>query len=108
MLGAGWPVGATGQHGATALHWAGFHGNPAMARVILAHDPPLEAREKDYGMTALGWTIYGSLNGWYAESGDYAGTLELLLDAGAKAPPLTPEVKASDAVLAALRRRVKS
>lgn len=108
MLAAGWPVGAVGQHGATALHWAGFHGNAAMARVILEHHPPLEAREKDYGMTALGWTIYGSLNGWHAATGDYVGTLELLLAAGAKAPALTSELKGSEAVLAVLRRRAKA
>ena len=105
MLAAGWPVGAVGQHGATALHWAGFHGNAAMARVILPHHPPLEAREMDFGQTPLGWTIYGSINGWHAERGDYAAVLELLLDAGAIAPPLTPEVKATEAVLAVLRRR---
>ncbi len=108
MLAAGWPVGATGQHGATALHWAGFHGNARMARVILEHQPPLEARENDYGMTALGWTIYGSLNGWHAATGDYLGTLELLLDAGAKAPALTRDLKGSEAVLAALKRRANA
>jgi hypothetical protein len=108
MLAAGWPVGAVGQHGATPLHWAGFHGNAAMARVILPHHPPLEAREKDYGQTPLQWTIYGSINGWHAETGDYAGTLEVLLDAGAKAPPLTPETKGTEAVLAVLRRAVSN
>jgi hypothetical protein len=108
MLAAGWPVGAVGQHGATALHWAGFHGNAAMARVILPHHPPLEAREKDYGQTPLGWTIYGSINGWHAERGDYPAVLELLLNAGATAPPLTPEVKGTEAVLAVLRRRTKA
>jgi ankyrin repeat protein len=108
MLAAGWPIGTTGQHGATALHWAGFHGNVEMTRVILAHQPPLEAREKDYGMTALGWTIYGSLNGWHAERGDYIGVLELLLAAGAKAPPLTPELKASEKVLDFLKRRASA
>jgi ankyrin repeat protein len=108
MLRAGWPVGTVGQHGATALHWAGFHGNAAMAQVILPHHPPLEAREKDYGQTPLGWTIYGSLNGWHAERGDYAGVLELLLAAGAKAPPLTPELKATEAVLAVLRRHTRA
>lgn len=105
MLAAGWPVDATGQHGATALHWAGFHGNPAMARAILPHHPPLEARERDYGQTPLQWTIYGSINGWYADRGDYAGVLELLLDVGAKAPALTPDLKGSAAVLAVLRKR---
>jgi ankyrin repeat protein len=107
MLAAGWPIGAVGQHGATALHWAGFHGNAAMARVILAHHPPLEARDKDFGQTPLGWTIHGSINGWHTERGDYAAVVELLLDAGATAPPLTPEVKATEAVLAVLRRRTK-
>lgn len=105
MLAAGWPVDAVKQHGATALHWAGFHGNATMARVILAHHPPLEARDKDFGQTPLGWTIHGSLNGWHAEHGDYAGVLELLLEAGAAAPPRTADVKASEAVLAVLRRR---
>jgi hypothetical protein len=36
---------------------------------------------------------------------DYAWVLELLLDAGATAPPLTPEVKASEEVLAVLQRQ---
>ena len=108
MLAAGWPVDAVGHHGATALHWAGFHGNAAMARVILAHSPPLEAREKDFGQTPVGWTIYGSINGWHAERGDFAGVLELLLAAGAEPPPLTPAVKATEAVLAVLRRRAAS
>lgn len=105
MLAAGWPVDATGQHGATALHWAGFHGNPAMARVILPHHPPLEAKERDYGQTPLQWTLYGSVNGWYADRGNYPETLEILLDAGAKAPPLTADIKGTAAVLAVLRKR---
>ncbi len=105
MLAAGWPVGAIGRHGGTALHWAGFHGNAAMARVILPHHPPLEVRDNDFRQTPLGWTIYGSINGWHAEAGDYPGVLGLLLDAGALPPPLTPEVKATEAVLAVLRRR---
>lgn len=105
MLAAGWPVGTTGQHGATALHWAGFHGNPAMARAILPHHPPLEAREKDYGQTPLDWAIYGSVNGWHAATGDYVGVVEVLLEAGAKAPTVTKDLKASEPVRALLLRR---
>lgn len=105
LLTAGWPVGATGQHGATALHWAGFHGNAEMARVILAHQPPLEAIEKDFGMTALHWTAYGSVNGWHTATGDFVATAELLLDAGAKPPAVTKELKASAAVRELLTRR---
>lgn len=108
MLEAGWPVDTVGQHGATSLHWAGFNGNAVMTRAILAHHPALEVREKDFGLTPLGWTIYGSRNGWNAERGDYAGVLELLLDAGAKAPPLTADTEASEAVLAVLRRHARS
>jgi ankyrin repeat protein len=103
MLASGWPVDAVGHHGATALHWAGFHGNAAMAQVILGFDPPLEERERDFGQTPLDWTIYGSMNGWYTDSGDYAGVAELLLAAGANVP-LTPKVKGSEAVSAVLRR----
>ncbi len=105
MLAAGWPPDTTAQRGATALHWAGFHGNAAMAREILKYRPSLETKEKDYGLTALGWTIYGSLHGWHAQRGDYSGVLELLLDAGAQAPKLEPSLEASEAVLAVLRRR---
>ena len=32
MLGAGWPVNARGKHGATALHFAAWHGNLEMVR----------------------------------------------------------------------------
>jgi ankyrin repeat protein len=105
MLAAGWPVAAVGRHGATALHWAGFHGNPELARVILPFRPPLEAKEEDFGQTPLDWTLYGSLHGWYAGSGDYAGVLEQLLDAGAIVNRRRAEVQASEAVLAVLRRR---
>ncbi len=104
MLAAGWPVGTVGQHGATALHWAGFHGNPAMARVILAHQPPLEARDKDFGIdpAAAGRSTVRSMAGMPIAA-TTLGVLELLLAAGAKAPPLTAELKGSEAVLAALR-----
>ena len=36
MLEAGWPVDTPGEAGATALHWAGFHGNAEMARADTA------------------------------------------------------------------------
>ena len=105
MLAAGWPPDATGQHGATALHWAGFHGNAVMAREILKHGPALEFKESDYGGTAVGWTIHGSLKGWHPERGDYGAVMEMLLDAGAVAPAPEVKVEASEAVLAVLRMR---
>ena len=46
MLEAGWPADARGQHQATPLHWAGFHGNAEMARMLLAHAAPLDVRDR--------------------------------------------------------------
>lgn len=104
LLAAGWPADAVGRHGATALHWAGFHGSVELARAILEHQPPLEAREKDFGQTPLQWTLYGSVNGWYVDSGDYPRVAELLLEAGAIAPPITRDTTGTEAVIAVVRR----
>jgi ankyrin repeat protein len=101
MLASGLSVRARGQHGATPLHWAAFHGNEEMARVILHYDPPLEQTDDDYHGTPLGWAIHGSENGWHRESGNYGATVEVLLAAGAK-PPET--VDGTDAVREVLRR----
>ena len=105
MLDAGWPIDARGQHGATALHWAGFHGHTAIAREILKHNPPLEVKDADFNGTPLSWAVYGSVHGWRCKTGDYAGTVEQLLDAGAVAPPLSDEMAASEAVREVLRNR---
>jgi len=86
MLECGFPVDARGQHHATPLHWAAFHGNVEMARAILPFGPPLEATDADFSGTPLGWAIHGSEHGWYAQSGDYAATVALLLEAGASRP----------------------
>jgi len=83
MLAAGLPVNALGQHRATPLHWAAFHGNAEMAREILRHHPPLEATDADFQSTPLGWAIHGSEHGWHCRTGNYAATVEALLNAGA-------------------------
>jgi ankyrin repeat protein len=101
MLEGGLPVDSRGQHNATPLHWAAFHGNSEMAKIVLNHHPPLEARDADFDGTPLGWAIYGSENGWNADTGDYAGTVEALIEAGAKVPAA---VDGSDAVREVLRR----
>jgi len=99
MLACGLPVDARGQHQATPLHWASFHGNAEMARAILRFAPPLEATDADFKATPLGWAIHGSEHGWYSRSGDYAATVMLLLQAGAARPA---EAKGSAAVRAVL------
>jgi ankyrin repeat protein len=101
MLAAGLPVGATGQHGGTPLHWAAWHGNAEMARVILRYNPPLEQPSTDFHATPLGWAINGSEDGWYRQTGDYPATVEALIQAGAKLPK---KIDGSDAVRAVLRR----
>jgi ankyrin repeat protein len=86
MLECGWPVDARGQHRATPLHWAAFHGNCRMARVLLGHAPPLDAADADFHGTPLDWAIYGSERSWHAASGEYPATVRVLLEAGARAP----------------------
>jgi hypothetical protein len=86
MLKAGLPVAARGQHNATPLHWAAFHGNLEMVQAILPYGPPLEVTDADFNGTPLGWAIHGSREGWYRQTGDYAGTVEALLTAGACLP----------------------
>ena len=102
MLEAGWPVDVRGQHGGTALHWAAFHGNAAMAELILEHNPPLELLDSDFNATPLGWATHGSEHGWCCKTGDYAGTVEALLKAGAK--PLE-KIEGSETVRAVLQRK---
>lgn len=97
MLECGLPADARGQHQATPLHWAAFHGNAAMVRAILRFAPPLEATDADFSGTPLDWAMHGSEHGWQARSGDYAATVTLLLQAGAKRPSTirgTPAVRA--------------
>jgi ankyrin repeat protein len=86
MLECGWPVAGV-RH--TPLHWAAWHGNAAMVRAILAHDPPLERRDPDHGATPLGWALHGSEHGWHAKTGDYSGAIRALREAGAEEPGTT-------------------
>ena len=102
MLAAGLPVDLRGQHSGTLLHWAAFHGNADMTREILKHAPPLEVKDADFDSTPLGWAIYGSENGWFCKTGDYAGTVDALISAGASLADI--ELSGSDAVKAVLRR----
>jgi len=102
MLAAGLPVDAVGQHRATPLHWAAFHGNAEMTTSILRFNPPLEIADADFHGTPLGWAIHGSEHGWYCRTGDYAAAVRLLLAAGAAPPPQLD--KGTAAVQEALRQ----
>jgi ankyrin repeat protein len=78
MLEAGWPVDARGQHNATPLHWAGFNGNPEMARLLLAHHAPVDVKDGDFDGTPLDWARHGTEHGSKRETADYPGTIEVL------------------------------
>jgi ankyrin repeat protein len=104
MLDAGWPVGARGTLGATALHWASFNGNAELVREILRHHPTVDIRGDHYDSTPLGWAMFGSKNSRYHETGDYPGVAEALLDAGAKAPAHEDDGQVTDAVRAVVNR----
>ena len=86
MLECGWPVNATGQHQATPLHWAAFHGNAEMAETILRFNPSLEATDADFNGTPLRWAVHGSEHGWHCRTGDYGATVVALIRAGARRP----------------------
>jgi len=98
MLKCGWPV--DGCQGPTPLHWAAWHGNTEMVRVILRHNPPLEVSNgATFGAPPMGWAVHGSENGWHCKTGDYASTIRALLAAGARRPD---KIEGSAAARAAL------
>jgi hypothetical protein len=102
MITAGLPVDTFSQHNATPLHWAAWHGNAELVRLILDHHSPLENADNDYKGTPLGWAIHGSENGWDRQAGDYAATVDALLDAGAQ---FVGKVDGTEAVREVLRGR---
>ena len=101
MLDAGLPVTARGQHHATPLHWAAWHGNLAMVQAILPFGPSLEDIENDFHGTPLGWACHASEHGWHCETGDYPGVVEALLAAGAK---VSETARGTEPVKVVLRR----
>ncbi len=102
MLEAGWPVDTPGEMGATALHWAGFNGNAEIAREILRFHPTLGLVSREYQGTALSWAIFGSGNSWRRDIGDYVGTVQAMLEAGATVPENAEDLEPSEAVLGLL------
>lgn len=96
FLKAGFPINARGQHHATPVHWAAWHGNIAAVREILGRNPNLEDTENDFRSSPLGWAIHGSEHGWHRSSGNYPAVVEAFLRLGVKAPDKlagTPEVQ---------------
>ena len=105
MLDAGWPIDAPGQHNASALHWAAFHGHLEIVRLLLERGAPLELVEPDHHGTPMSWAVYGSVHGWRCRTGRYAEVVEALLDAGATVA-IREDFIPSDAVREVLNRRL--
>jgi ankyrin repeat protein len=104
MLAAGWPVETAGEMGLTALQWSSWHGNAEMVKEILHYHPQIDRKDSTHDISALGSALHGSENSWHRDTGDYAATVQALLDAGAKAPKLTDDLEASEAVREVLAR----
>ena len=90
MLELGWPADAANPQGETALHWAGFHGNPQMAAELLQRGARLDVEDSRHHATPLGWADYGSRHGWYRQTGDYPAVIQML--SGGSGPPLSPNI----------------
>lgn len=105
MLDAGWPLEVRGQHHATLLHFAAWHGNSEVVRDLIRRGADVHATDRDFNGVPLGWACYASVHGWHPERGDYAGCVEALLDAGAQPPTPEDKLPASDAVRAVLKKR---
>ena len=70
-----------------------------VARLIPSSD--LDLKDQKYNSPPLGWAIHGSEHGWNCGAGNYAGTVEALLQAGAKP---SEKIEGADSVKEVLRR----
>jgi ankyrin repeat protein len=81
--------------GQTATHYAVLFGHVDTLRVLLKHNPPLEAKN-EHGGTVLGQALWSAAHG--GDQDALAQSIELLLAAGAKVPerhvPVNPRIDA--------------
>ena len=106
MVSAGWPTAVFGEYGQTPLHWAAFHGDSEMVRMLLDHEAPLDAEEQQFKRTPLGWALHGSQHSWHRDKGDYPRAVEALLAAGAKLSRPVEDIEATEEVLDVLLQHV--
>jgi ankyrin repeat protein len=97
LLEKGADLGAHRADGQTALHWAVIGGHPDTVKLLLRHNPPLEA-ENRYGGTVLGQTLWSAAHAKHAQADAFIEILDALLAAGAKLPerhvPVNPRIDA--------------
>jgi ankyrin repeat protein len=71
-------------HGETALHWAAYGGYPAIVKLLLKQEAPLDIKDKRFDGTPLGWALYGWCNPPpEKQHRDYHEVVALLVAAGA-------------------------
>jgi ankyrin repeat protein len=87
MLDLGFDPLARGVEDWEPVRWAAFHGNAVLLEPLLRHNPPVNVPDPSYGGTPLGQCVYGSLQGWSCQSGDFPRAVQLLLDAGERPDP---------------------
>jgi len=99
LLAAGVGVEATGEHGATALHFACWRGHDALVLPLLARGASTTALDRTFRATPPGWLVHGA-RFCDAPRGDYAVALRALIDAGATVTADAPTGRAEvDAIL---------
>jgi ankyrin repeat protein len=103
-LSAGFPVGMPDESGATALHNAALRGRAAIARELLRAGADHRIHDPEHHGSPLGWASFGADIG-FEPSGDYEGTADALLQAGARLSP-TDHRPTHAGVLEVLRRFV--
>jgi hypothetical protein len=99
LLAAGVDVEATGEHGATALHFACWRGHHALVVPLLALGASTMGLDRTFRATPPGWLIHGAR---FCDQprGDYAVALRALFDAGAAVTADGPTGRAEvDAIL---------
>ena len=107
LLEAGWPANPAMDNGQTALHFSAFHGNAEMVRDLIAHGAELNVFESEHGGNPLAWALYGSVRGWYRDSGDYVAVVKALLAAGAKVPESEQPLTGTEELLALVREHAE-
>ncbi|ABF41373.1 Ankyrin [Candidatus Koribacter versatilis Ellin345] len=103
LLECGWPANATLDNNQTALHYAAWHGNLAMLRMLLSHGAPVNVFETQHGGSPMGWALHGSENSWLRDKGDYPGVVRALFAAGATLPQPQGPWAATEEVMDVLR-----
>jgi ankyrin repeat protein len=90
MLDLGFPIGARGGDGATALHAAAFAGSAETVRTLLHRSADIEARDTTWDDTPLVWATIGSgVRPARNPNPNWVATVRTLIEAGASIEGLT-------------------